>query len=95
MGCKSVIVTLGANGSVYAQGKELQYFPAPEIEAVDATGAGDAFVGALAFMLACKRHYPISKAIEVANYVASDSVTRPGSQKSFPDKRILQKLKVT
>lgn len=57
---------------------------------MDTTGAGDAFIGALAFVLATNPDVDLKKAVEVACFVASDSATRPGTQDSFPGPEILK-----
>jgi bifunctional ADP-heptose synthase (sugar kinase/adenylyltransferase) len=41
MGAGKVIVTLGAQGSLFANGKDFEHFPAPKVKAVDTTAAGD------------------------------------------------------
>jgi len=57
---------------------------APTTRAVDTTGAGDAFVGAFAVGLAL-RWSPID-AVRLGVACASESVTRAGTQSSFPDR---------
>ncbi|KAF0287516.1 Ribokinase [Amphibalanus amphitrite] len=54
-GCRAAIVTLGAQGAVYAAaGRQSVHVAAPPAqEVVDTVGAGDAFLGALGYMLAC------------------------------------------
>jgi ribokinase len=49
---------------------------------VDSTGAGDAFVGSLAFFLASGQ--PLEEAARRANRIAAISVQSPGTQASFP-----------
>ncbi|MGX9885837.1 ribokinase [Streptomyces sp. NPDC002276] len=78
-----VIVTLGSAGSLYAaRGAEPFTVPAPQVTAVDSTGAGDTFVGALAVALAEGR--PIRDALGWAAAAAALSVQRPGATASMP-----------
>jgi ribokinase len=57
--------------------------PAPRVDAVDSTGAGDAFVGAFAFGLASG--WAEVDAVRLGCAIAAESVLRPGTQASFPD----------
>jgi ribokinase len=79
-----LVVTLGDQGAalVGADG-EVRPIPAPRVEAVDSTGAGDAFVGAFAYALASG--WDEVDAVRLGCAIAADSVTRPGTQTSFPD----------
>ncbi|AJP01570.1 ribokinase [Streptomyces cyaneogriseus subsp. noncyanogenus] len=78
-----VVVTLGAAGSLYAaRGAEPLTVPAPRVTAVDSTGAGDTFAGALAVALGEGR--PVRAALEWAAAAASLSVQRPGASASMP-----------
>lgn len=78
-----LIVTLGAAGvALLEEDGAVRRVPAPEVRAIDTTGAGDAFVGSFAAALAAGRDLAV--AIEAGNRCAADSVTRPGTQKSFP-----------
>ena len=52
LGPGTVIVTLGAAGAVVAHGGQTASLPAPSVDVVDTTGAGDAFCGAFAADLA-------------------------------------------
>lgn len=77
-----VIVTLGARGAWVLDGDSSYRVEAETARAVDTTGAGDAFVGTLAAMLA--REVPLSEAIALSCRVATESVKRAGTQTSFP-----------
>jgi ribokinase len=78
-----VIITLGAAGSLYAaRGAEPFTVPTPRVTAVDSTGAGDTFVGALAVALAEGR--PMRDALAWAAAAAALSVQRPGATASMP-----------
>jgi ribokinase len=80
---QQVVVTLGAAGSLYAaRGAEPVAVPAPQVSAVDSTGAGDTFVGTLAVALAEGREMP--EALEWASAAAALSVQRPGASSSMP-----------
>ena len=81
-GVRCVIVTLGAEGALLVTPTETRHFPAHRVKAVDATAAGDAFTGALAFGL--WRGDSIEDAIDFANGVAAFAVTRMGAQTSMP-----------
>ncbi|MEU6543410.1 ribokinase [Streptomyces sp. NPDC046859] len=78
-----VVVTLGASGSLYAaRGAEPLTVPAPKVTAVDSTGAGDTFVGALAVAIGEGR--PMPDALAWASCAASLSVQRAGATVSMP-----------
>jgi ribokinase len=73
-----VVVTIGPEGALLADGDALERIPAPKVEAVDTTGAGDAFNGALAAALAGGAG--LTDAVRAAIAAAADSVTRPGAR---------------
>ena len=78
----SLIVTLGEEGVIFAnQSRDLVAYPAGNVDAVDTTGAGDAFVGAFAHGLA--QGLDPSGAITLGLDRATDSVTRKGTQISY------------
>jgi ribokinase len=78
----AVVVTLGADGALVVEGADVTHVPAIEVEAVDATGAGDAFCGALADGLA--RGSSLTEAAGWAVRVAGISTTRRGAQTGMP-----------
>ena len=77
-----VIVTLGAAGAVAYEGGAEVRVPAPKVSAVDATGAGDTFCGALAARLA--EGAPLDAALRFAVAAASLSVQKHGAVPSIP-----------
>ena len=52
LGVKVVLVTLGPDGCLISQNSQQYIVPAYEINAVDTTGAGDSFIGAILFQMA-------------------------------------------
>jgi ribokinase len=81
-GAANVLLTLGARGVMAATSAGTQHYPAPIVDAVDTTGAGDAFVGAFAAALAEGRD--LAAAIAFGQAAAAISVTRAGTQPSLP-----------
>lgn len=81
-GAKSALITLGARGALYVSAETDLHISVAPVTAVDTTGAGDAFVGSLAYFLAAGR--PIEQAIARANAIAAISVQAPGTQTSYP-----------
>ena len=81
-GVKTVILTMGAKGFLFANSSRSEFVPAIKVKGVDATAAGDAFTAGLAFGLA--RGQALFDAALFANYVAALSVTKMGAQSSIP-----------
>jgi ribokinase len=82
LGPRSAVITLGASGALVVEQGGVQTVEAPSVEAVDTTGAGDAFTGALAAQLA--QGAELVQAARFAVKVAAISVTRRGAQPSYP-----------
>ncbi|MFJ3526992.1 ribokinase [Streptomyces sp. NPDC090132] len=84
LGPRSVVITLGAGGALAADTRtgECVRVPSPEVDAVDTTGAGDAFTAALAWRLGLGEALPVATALAVR--VGAAAVTRQGAQASFP-----------
>jgi len=80
-GVARVIVTLGANGSLCASLDNVQHLAPYRVNAVDTTGAGDAFIGSFATFLA--GGYNEADAIARANVYAALSTLGVGTQTSF------------
>jgi ribokinase len=83
-GIKRVIITLGANGSLLAGRDGMEHIPAFNVNSVDSTGAGDAFIGSFAVFLG--EGVPERYAVRRANLYAGLSTTGVGTQKSFYDR---------
>ena len=81
-GATNVLVTLGSDGVVAATAQGCIHRPAIQVQAVDSTGAGDTFVGALA--AARIQGMAMADAIDFAQRAAAFSVTRRGAQASMP-----------
>ncbi|GAB3704054.1 ribokinase [Amycolatopsis oliviviridis] len=82
LGPKAAVVTLGAKGAAVVTADGVTKVPSPKVEAVDTTGAGDAFAGALATALA--KGEELADAARKAVKVAAITVTRQGAQPSYP-----------
>jgi len=85
-GFTRVVLTLGARGSLIAGREGSVHVPAFAVAAIDTTGAGDAFIGSLATLLA--EGLPEKDAVAGANLYAALSTQRVGTQKSFPDRAV-------
>jgi ribokinase len=80
-GIRRVIITLGANGSLLASRDGSEHMPPFTVNAIDSTGAGDAFIGSFAVFLG--EGVPETEAVRRANLYAALSTTGVGTQKSF------------
>lgn len=90
LGVKNVIITLGKHGAFYSDGNNKLLVPTTDLKAVDTTGAGDAFCGALA--VALSEGMDILRAIRFANCAASISVTRVGTSQAMPYRHEINEL---
>ncbi|MBM7051486.1 ribokinase [Rothia sp. ZJ1223] len=81
VGIANVIVTLGARGVLWISEHGEQIIEGNAVDALDTTGAGDAFIG-------CFSHYwaktgDVAESLRIANLYAGDSVTKYGTQTSY------------
>jgi len=76
------VVTLGSAGAVLVEGARMRRFQAFAVEAIDPTGAGDAFCGALAFSLS--RGDGLEEAVAFSSAAGAVSVTQAGAQSGMP-----------
>lgn len=79
----ALAITLGARGArLFRQGRMTAEARPPEVQVVDATGAGDVFTAAL--MLALLEGRKDGEALDFACTAAALSTTRPGAQPAIP-----------
>jgi ribokinase len=90
LGPRSAVITVGEDGAVLAEDESVRHLPAPRVEVVDTTGAGDAFVGALATRLA--RGATLEDAVGYAVRAGAAAVTREGAQGALPTPEVVESL---
>ena len=81
-GVASVVLTRGAQGAICADRNGTHNVASPKVVAVDSTGAGDAFVGALSAQLAAG--VSLADAVRLAVRVGAFAVQSRGTQTSYP-----------
>lgn len=82
-GCRLAAVTLGEGGLAWADDQGLHTSPAFRVQAVDTTGAGDVFHGALAFALGAG--WDVRRSFQFSAAVAAIKCTRAGGRAGVPD----------
>ncbi|WP_062051559.1 carbohydrate kinase [Bacillus sp. JCM 19034] len=91
-GAKLVAVTLGSRGTFISNGQLQETIPSIKVKAIDTTGAGDAFVGAMLYQLA-KENEPkkviknidqVTEITALSNKVAALTCTKVGSITAIP-----------
>jgi ribokinase len=90
LGPKSAVITVGEAGAVFAEGESTKHLLVPKVEVVDTTGAGDAFVGALAARLA--RGASLEDAVAYAVRAGAAAVTKEGAQGALPTPEVVEAL---
>jgi len=90
LGPQSAVVTLGGSGAILATGETVEYTLAPEVEVVDTTGAGDAFVGALAARLAAGDE--LAEAVRYAVKAGAVAVRSAGAQGTLPTPEMIEEF---
>lgn len=90
LGPKSVVITLGKNGSAYVSHNVKKHFQVFPVKQVDVTGAGDGFNAGLAYGLSSGEN--IEGAVRFASAVAAITVSRLGAQTSFPTLKEVEEL---
>jgi ribokinase len=80
--CPTVVVTLGARGCVARDGGAYFVQSGFAVQALDTTGAGDTFCGAL--VAALSQAMPLTEALRRASAAAALACTKMGAQSSVP-----------
>lgn len=81
-GVGNIIVTMGSKGSLICREDQASFVAARKVEAVDTTGAGDCYCGALCVALA--EGETLEVAAEFATKASALAVQRPGAQNAMP-----------
>ncbi|PKW12725.1 PfkB family carbohydrate kinase [Saccharopolyspora spinosa] len=82
VGARSVVVTFGADGAAVADAADAEEIPGVPVDAVDTTGAGDAFAATVAWLRSLVDLRP--SAVHWATRVGACSVQHCGAQASYP-----------
>jgi len=89
-GIENIVCTAGADGAFrYREGQPALRVPAPRVDPVDTTGAGDAFNGALAWALQTR---PLDAAIGWAVAAGTLATTHRGAQASLPTREAIEEF---
>jgi ribokinase len=92
-GARSVVITLGGAGALIADLTGTETVPAYSVDVVDTTGAGDAFVGAVATELS--RGVCLREAVRFATAMAALAVQAKGAQSSYLDRAQVERFIAT
>ncbi|HEJ7715706.1 TPA: ribokinase [Staphylococcus aureus] len=83
IGIKTVLITLGKQGTYFATKNQSQHIEAYKVNAIDTTAAGDTFIGAFVSRLK-KSQDNLADAIDFGNKASSLTVQKHGAQASIP-----------
>ena len=84
LGAQNVIVTLGANGALIVSSKQVAHVNAYNVEVVDTTAAGDAFIGG--FASALLQNESLEESVRYGCACGALATTKFGAQPSLPTK---------
>ncbi len=87
LGPRTVVLTLGGQGTLLSHDGQVSHIPAPAIKVVDATGAGDAFWGG--FLVAWLDGLPPLRCVEVAREVVALKLQTVGHEEGFIDRQAI------
>lgn len=89
-GTRNVVITLGARGVYANDGSKSQLLDCLKVNAIDTTGAGDAFVGG--FIAALAEGYSLFDAVKYGNATGALAVTQIGTAPAMPFKEEINKM---
>lgn len=89
-GVKQVVITLGDMGAFASDGQRYELLPRLQVDAVDTTGAGDAFNGG--FVMALDQGKDLFEALRYGNVTGALSVTKYGTAPSMPTRAEIDEL---
>lgn len=89
-GLRTVIITLGGQGAVLVHEDNIVHIPAPSVQVVDTTAAGDCFVGA--FTVALTERMELAHALRFAVTASALKVTKFGAQPGLPTRAEVEDL---
>lgn len=85
-GCKVVIITLGSLGAIFNDGERIIHVPIQSsVDAIDTVGAGDAFIGALAYFALKFPNASLIEKVGASIEIATHTVQFKGTQTSYID----------
>lgn len=84
LGCKNLIITLGKEGAMLTTKEKQVLVPTKELKMKDATGAGDAFMGAVLAQILDNPNKDMEEIVRLANLVGGITTTRMGALESIP-----------
>lgn len=93
MGPMNVVLTAGKNGAILATNEKVVHLSTPKVKAVDTTGAGDAFCGALAVAISSGKK--LDESVVYANCAGALATTKIGAQEALPTREELESLMQT
>lgn len=89
-GVKNVVITMGAMGAFATDGTRSELVPRIKVDAIDTTGAGDAFNGGFAMALAEGKN--LFEALRYGNATGALAVTKTGTAPAMPKREEIEKL---
>lgn len=91
LGIKNIFMKLGAKGSIHACEEKITYGKPYTIDALDTTGAGDAFSAGCIYGIL--NNFPVENILSFANRCGALTCTRKGTTRAFPTIEEVQKFK--